>query len=58
MSWSLESKCFNCVNAYTCKDNMVIANAISVVHALGEENGHLGAGAVTMDCQNFTEKSG
>lgn len=56
MSWSVENKCFHCSHYIDCVDATLINSAISDIHYLGAERGHLGGGVMAMDCQNFDRK--
>ena len=56
MSYSFNSKCFNCKKQPKCSDGNILAGAISVIHSNGQDKGHLGGGSVTHECQNFEPK--
>jgi hypothetical protein len=61
MSYSLEHKCYGsqeCTHADKCIDRYFIDNAIQNIHVLDRERGHLGAGIVKIECQNFEPKDG
>jgi len=63
MSYSLERKCHNCKFHDECTDRSFLNAAIQGIHQVGEmsnqeqgkylRRGHLGAGIITLDCQNF-----
>jgi len=57
MSYSLSSKCGQCIKEGKCTDKNFIEGAISGIHSVWpSEKGHLGSGIVFLDCQNFEEK--
>ncbi|MCK9420242.1 MAG: hypothetical protein M0R70_12770 [Nitrospirae bacterium] len=53
MSYSLNQKCYSCKKKPKCVDGNVISAAVSIIHSLGQEKGHLGGGCVTHDCSNY-----
>ncbi|HEY3347145.1 MAG TPA: hypothetical protein VGK71_05935 [Nitrospirota bacterium] len=59
MSYSVYSKCDNCKERAKCNDLDIIRGAVSTIHSLypGQERGHLGAGTVTIECNNFDDKN-
>ena len=56
MSYSLINECFNCVNEEKCSDKNIIEGAIYAIHKNGNDNGHRGAGTITLDCENAEQK--
>ena len=57
MSWGINNKCYTCKKYdEKCLDAPIIERAIDVIHLIGFERGHLGAGLIVMECQNFEEK--
>jgi hypothetical protein len=55
MSYSLNMKCYQCAKGKNCIDSKIVAGAISIIHSL-YDYGHLGGGAIEIQCQNFVAK--
>ncbi len=58
MSYSLFSKCFECKKKDECVDIYILENAISSIHIIGSDRGHLGSGSINLICQNLVRKEG
>lgn len=64
MSYSFHHPCYtpemerdkNCKFVEKCLDRHFLDNAINSIHLLGQGNGHLGAGIIRLECQNFEPK--
>lgn len=56
MSYSFNHPCDNCLKRQRCTDRHVVQGAITAIHSMPFEVGHLGAGEINLECQNlFTE---
>lgn len=55
MSYSLETKCFDCTKRITCADWVIFSGAIQTVHSCpdGASGWHRGAGVIRLECFNF-----
>ena len=57
MSYALIDKCDTCAKKDKCCDQHFIQGAINGIHSVWpSEKGHLGAGTVTIECQNHEVK--
>lgn len=52
MSYSVSNKCNECGKNDKCIDAAIISGAVDSIHMLGSEKGHLGAGTITIECNN------
>ncbi len=50
MSYSLNQKCYGCRKFGKCLDGNILQAAVSIIHSLGLEKGHLGGGSINHDC--------
>ncbi len=58
MSYSLSQKCWQCKKQGKCMDGNIVSAAVSIIHSLGPEKGHLGAGIITHNCTyGFEDKN-
>ena len=58
MSYSVNQKCYRCKKFTKCMDGTIIQAAVSIIHSLGSEKGHLGGGSITHDCTyGFEDKN-
>ncbi len=53
MSYSLRIKCGDCTKKDKCVDRNIISGAISGIHEIGSEKGHLGGGSIEINCSNL-----
>lgn len=56
MSYSTAFPCFDCVKNDKCVDAQIVAGAVSTIHNIGFEKGHLGGGHIEMTCCHKVEK--
>jgi len=50
MSYSLSQKCWKCMKKDKCMDGNIIVAAVSIIHSLGQDKGHLGGGSIEHNC--------
>lgn len=56
MSYSLNTKCNQCKKEKNCLDPVALSGARDMIHEIGYSRGHLGSGAINLECQNFVQK--
>ncbi|MEW6115628.1 MAG: hypothetical protein AB1553_01850 [Nitrospirota bacterium] len=58
MSYSVNQKCYDCKKQPKCSDGNIIQAAVSLIHTLGTDKGHLGGGSITHECTyGFEDKN-
>lgn len=58
MSYSLATQCWKCTKFQKCSDLPVLSGAVSGIHAIGKDRGHLGYGTIRLECQAYEEYNG
>ena len=57
MSYSQSNLCWKCTKKDKCTDRHFVDGAIAGIHSVWPaEKGHLGAGTITLACQNLEEE--
>ena len=58
MSYSLMTKCFDCIKAPRCTDRHVLTGAVTAIHAMpyGQDFGHMGYGTIDLYCGAYEKK--
>ena len=54
MSYSFIRRCDTCTKVESCVDADIIGGAVSSIHSIGSDKGHLGGGSITLDCNYHT----
>ena len=57
MSYSINDSCYDCEYSNKCTDKNFIQGAISGIHYTTYEQGHKGAGSISIECINFKSKN-
>ena len=55
MSYSLIAPCSTCSKNNKCSDYQVLGGAVSAIHSMGSQKGHLGAGSIELKCMSYEQ---